>query len=394
MENMDTKILTLFKKMINDVMEVYPEEKGTIYEKYEEIMNMDTLVLDECELLNNFMNNINKNSSKITNKDIEVIQDDLIDGIPLKRIWSTDISDKTKNDIWKYLQTFCIININLNSSKELRDLLSGETSEIDVDNKKDVKDLKKIKKLKNSIDEINTTNKENNSGLENMNDIFSSTGIGQLAKEIAEGLDFEEMLGSNKDLDEGEQSMESVMQNMMNPGNFMSLFQNINEKVQEKISKGDINEEMLTGEAQNLYGNFQDNPMFKNMMNNPELKKFQEQMATGTTGTTDSTDPMNEAMNEAIESAKKNKSVRVDKLDGNHNVVPQNKTQERLQKKLAQRSDKQRSDKQRSDKQRSDKQQSDKQRSDKDNEEKNIVLDRETTKSVKTDKVIVKKQNN
>ena len=376
MENMDAKILTLFKKMVNDVMEVYPEEKGTIYEKYEEIMNMDTLVLDECELLNNFMDSINKNSIKITNKDIEVIQDDLIDGIPLKKIWSTDISDKTKNDIWKYLQTFCIININLNSSKELRDLLSGETSEIDADNKKDVKDLKKIKKLKNSIDEINTTNKENNSDLENMNDIFSSTGIGQLAKEIAEGLDFEEMLGSNKDLDEGEQSMESVMQNMMNPGNFMSLFQNINEKVQEKISKGDINEEMLTGEAENLYGNFQDNPMFKNMMNNPELKKFQEQMAgTGTTGTTGTENDTADVMNEAIQTAKKNKSVRVDNLDGNHKVVPQNKTQERLQKKLAQRSDK--SD--RSDKQRSDV------------EEKIIVLDRETTKSVKTEKVIVEK---
>ena len=112
--DLNEKILSVFKKMINDVMEVYPEEKGSIYEKYESVMVKETLNLDECELLKTFMENIGINSTKITNKDIEVIQDDLIDGIPLKKIWSSDISDKTKNDIWKYLQTFCIININLN----------------------------------------------------------------------------------------------------------------------------------------------------------------------------------------------------------------------------------------------------------------------------------------
>ena len=104
-----------------------------------------------------------------------------------------------------------------------------------------------------------------------MNNIFENTGIGQLAKEIAEVLDFEEMMGKgnteNTDIDNGEHSMESVMQNIMNPGNFMNLFQNINEKVQEKISTGALDENMLTGEAQNLYGNFQNNPMFQNMMN-------------------------------------------------------------------------------------------------------------------------------
>ena len=355
--DLNDKILSVFKKMINDIMEVYPEEKGSIYEKYESVMNTETFDLDECEVLKRFMENIGKNSTKITNKDITVIQDDLIEGVPLNKIWQTDISNSVKDEIWKYLQTFCIININLNSSKELQDLLSGESSEIDKENKKDLKDLKKIKKLKESIDTINTTNKETNPELEGMNDIFSNTGIGQLAKEIAEGLDFEEMLGSNPDLDGGEQSMESVMQNMMNPGNFMNLFQNINSKVQEKISKGDIDENMLTGEAQNLYGDFQNNPMFKNMMNNPELKKFQESMNQSEQG-----DSENVNVKDAINEAKKNKSVRVEKLDHKEPVVPQNETQARLQKKLAKRQ-----------------------------EEKKIVIEGEKKKSVKTDNVKVEK---
>jgi len=361
MENINEKILELFKTMINDIMEVYPEEKGNIYEKYESIMNLDTLNIDECELMQDFMERINKNSTKITNKDIEVIQDDFIDGIPLKKIWESDISDLTKNNIWKYLQTFCIININLNSSKELQQLLSGETKEIDRENRKDVKDLKKIKKLKESIDVINTENRENNQSDPNqMNNIFENTGIGQLAKEIAEGLDFEEMLGKvegNSDLEgDTEQSMESVMQNIMNPGNFMNLFSNINEKVQEKISTGALNEEMLTGEAQNLYGNFQNNPMFQSMMNNPELKKFQEQMNQ------QAEQQGQEKGNDAVREAKKNKDVRVEKLDHKEPVVAKNETQARLQKKLAKRE-----------------------------EEKKIKLNTEQKKTEKTDNVIVEK---
>ena len=73
MENINEKILELFKTMINDIMEVYPEEKGNIYEKYESVMNLDTLNIDECELMQDFMERINKNSTKITNKDLEVI---------------------------------------------------------------------------------------------------------------------------------------------------------------------------------------------------------------------------------------------------------------------------------------------------------------------------------
>ena len=92
MDNIDGKILNLFKKMINDIMEVYPEEKGSIYEKYESIMNMETLKLDECELLQNFLKKINENSTKITNKEVEVLQDDLIEGIPLKKIWKSEFS--------------------------------------------------------------------------------------------------------------------------------------------------------------------------------------------------------------------------------------------------------------------------------------------------------------
>ena len=247
------------------------------------------------------------------------MEEDIIPDVNLSELWH-NISDINKNNIWKYLQTFCIININLNSSKELQELLSGESNEIDKENKKDIKDLKKIKKLKNSIDGITKDNKELDEQpdmpeMNQMNNIFESTSIGKLAKEIAEGMDLESMMGATNDGEEP--NLENVMQNIMNPNNFMNLFQNINSKVQEKMQTGELSEESLTGEAQNLYGDFADNPMFKNMMNNPELQKMQEQMG-----------------NQSNDEQQNNKEVVNNLENDNPKIVPKNKTQARLQKKL------------------------------------------------------------
>ena len=110
---------------------------------------------------------------------------------------------------------------------------------------------------------------------------------------------------------------ENVMKNMMDPSNFMNMFQNINSKVQEKMQSGELSEESLSQEAESMYGNFADNPMFKNMMNNPDL---QEQV-------------------NKVEQATANQSERVKKMEKSK-VVPKNKTQERLQKKLAAKNEK------------------------------------------------------
>ena len=40
----------------------------------------------------------------------------LLEDVDFHRLWSKNISDKTKMSIWKYLQGFCLIYVNLNSS--------------------------------------------------------------------------------------------------------------------------------------------------------------------------------------------------------------------------------------------------------------------------------------
>ena len=250
---------------------------------YEEVLNMDKVTLGECDYIDTFLDNINTHSKKITNKDESVFDEELLMDVDLKKIWDSGISEIDQNNIWKYLQTFCIININLNSSKELQKLLSGETKEIDKENRKDLKDLKKIKKIKENIEEIKKDNyelsikeieeqekrKNQMPNMDMMSGIFQNTGIGQLAKEIAEGMDIQSMMGDSED---GEPNMENVMQNMMDPSNFMNLFQNINEKVQEKISKGDIDESLENVEEEL-------DPAREILRKKPKLKSHSERIS-------------------------------------------------------------------------------------------------------------------
>lgn len=279
--DLNEQILQVFKNTINTIIDILPqgETQLTIMSKYEEILNMDKLILENNKIISEFMNRVDNISKKILNKDESIFEENIFENIPMKTIWSEHMEDIDKNKIWKYLQTFCVININLNSSNELKKLLTGESNEIKKENKKDIKDLKKLKKLKSSINDISKEeeeyNKQNKDELSGLEGVFENTGIGKLAKNIAENMDFNSMMG---DIDPNETDMNKVMQNMMNPGNFMNIFNDINAKVKQQIDSGDISEETLTNEAQQLYGNFSKNPLFSNMMNNPELQKKQEQM--------------------------------------------------------------------------------------------------------------------
>ena len=128
--------------------------------------------------------------------------------INIKKLWK-DLDDINKNNIWKYLQTLELIKLNIESNNELKDILSGE-NEIDESNKENLKTLKKMKLLKKGLnktnEEINKTNEEENKETESQNanieNILNNTGIGNLAKEIADGfsLDNNDPSGNNESI--------------------------------------------------------------------------------------------------------------------------------------------------------------------------------------------------
>ena len=66
-------------------------------------------------------------------------------------------------------------------------------------------------------------------------------------------------------MDESTNPME-LMTQMMNPEKMGKIFQNINTVMEEKMDKGEFQKDDLKKEAEGMYGNMAQNPMFKNMM--------------------------------------------------------------------------------------------------------------------------------
>ena len=123
--------------------------------------------------------------------------------------------------------------------------------------------------------------------LEKMLSGFMDSGIGEVAKEVAESMNIEEMFGS---MNESTNPME-LMQQMMNPEKMGAIFKNISDVMEKKKDTGDITEETLKQDAQKMYGSMNQNPMFSNMMNQmQEANGDNSSPDTNTTNTTNTTD--------------------------------------------------------------------------------------------------------
>tara|TARA_Y100000992_G_scaffold104908_1_gene68315 strand:+ start:3493 stop:4713 length:1221 start_codon:yes stop_codon:yes gene_type:complete len=189
----------------------------------------------------------------------------LLPGIDFKFIWKSDISDSTRETIWKYLQLLLFTLVS------------------DIDDEKSFGDTAKLfeainndefkSKLEDTIKDMhNIFNSSDNSGGEGINipdaDEMHShiTGmldgkLGRLAREIAEetagelDLDLNENAGINDVYDKL----------FKNPTKLMGLVKNVGSKLDTKIKSGDIKESELMEEATELMKKMKDMPGMDNM---------------------------------------------------------------------------------------------------------------------------------
>jgi hypothetical protein len=245
-ELLNNKSIILFKSFVKDLISVYPEHKIKLYEHYGNIM------VDETKDISKFLENINKYEKLITNRNNDLFKDNIyiFEGISMNELWKKDISESTKSNIWKYLQTFCVIYINLKSSESLKELLSGEIETVNESNKKDLKDLKKLKKIKENINE---TKDPMGFDIENM---LNNSSIGKIAKEISESLNLDD---PNTD-----------MSNILEGNTIMNIFNKVNETIKHKIDSGELSDDILKKEATSMYPDMMNNELFKNMANMAE----------------------------------------------------------------------------------------------------------------------------
>jgi len=262
MVEVENQLFTIFGNFIRDLSKTYPEIKSCLYRNYEDCLLEGDKSLSDFPKLEKFLKLISEHEKMITDKNLEFfdLEIEFLEEITFKRLWTKNISNKTRESIWKYLQTFQIININLRSSQQLKDVLSqiGTDTQVEVD-KSTAKDLKKLKKLSEGVKEEVM---EDESELDAMLGPLMDSGIGDIAKEVAKTMDIEKMFGS---MDENSHPME-VMAQMMNPEKMGTIFQNINSVMEQKMESGEVTQEGLKGEAEGMMGKMGENPIFKNMM--------------------------------------------------------------------------------------------------------------------------------
>jgi len=259
MSEIETKLFSLFSDFIRDLSKVFPEIKNSLYRNYEDcLVETEGKSLSDFPKVKRFLELIDDYEKYIVDKNLEFfdLEVEFLEEIRFNRLWEKSISNKTRESIWKYFQTFQLISINLKSSEALNRALEGD--KID---KSSLKDIKKMQKLSEDV-QSKANSEEGENDLDQMLGGLMDSGIGEIAKEVAKGLDVESMFGN---VDENSNPME-LMAQLMNPDKMGAIFNNINSVMEKKMTSGELTQDGLKKEAEGMMGKMGENPMFKNMM--------------------------------------------------------------------------------------------------------------------------------
>lgn len=208
--------------------------------------------------------------------------------IHFKSLWQFDISQTTKDTIWKYLQliTFSIVG-SLNNSEAFGDSakLFEAINQDEFKNKLE-ETLSQMQGIFDMSGNFGQESTENSSSNFNMGDIPNADDIhnhitgmldgklGKLAKEIAE----ETAENLNMDM-ENVTDMKDVFQNLVkNPTKLMGLVKTVGDKLDSRIKSGEIKETELIAEATEMMNKM------KNMPGMGNLQSMLNKMGMGNLG--------------------------------------------------------------------------------------------------------------
>ena len=297
----EKQIFALFADFLKDLGKTYPEIKNCLYRNYEDVLtDNESKKIEDLPKLKLFLDCIYENASLIKDKNDSLFELDIeiLEEISFKNLWSKNISSKTKDTIWKYLQTFSLITINLRSSEELQSALNAiqndDFSKDDIKDKQVAKDLRNLKELSSEVQK--KVDEEEEFNLEDMMGGLMDSGIGEIAKEVAGSMDMESMMGG---MDENSNPME-LMAKLMDPEKMGSIFKNIDSIMKQKMDSGELTEDSLKGEAEGMVSKMSDNPLFGNLMQQMNQSVPKQSGSTGSTGSTgkETKDKLRQKINE------------------------------------------------------------------------------------------------
>lgn len=256
------------KQFIDVLKKKYPEQKENI-ENYYNFDNPGSKYIDE------FLENCKNCGDDISSKNEIIFSkgSKILNNVDFYSIWnntdddsdndeSKELSEEQRENIWKYLHTLYIFAYEYRCEKDFKLIMNELKS-------KDVSTLdEEGKTFRNIIEGLSIQNrKPDNSELESEDcdkkasnssipvpDLFNGV-IGNLAKEIAEEID-----PSKINIEDPSKLLSSLMNGNLDESNddsgIFDLVKDITGKIQNKLSSGNLNEEQLFSEAQNMMKSF------------------------------------------------------------------------------------------------------------------------------------------
>ena len=272
--------------LINDILYTFPEYKNNLdanLSSIKETQDSDSIkeVYDHFKkvLPERFFDILYKNEDMFQKKEINT---EFLPGIDFKKLWTEDISNTTKDTIWKYLQLILFTVIGKVDSQES----FGDTAKLfEAINEGDLKDkleetmanLQNMMDSKEDIIDVSGIDMENLPRPDEINDHINGLlngKLGNLAKEIAE----ETAESLNLDT-ENASSVNDVFQSLFkNPGKLMNLVKNVGGKLDDKIKSGEIKESEIMQEASDLLSKMKDMPGMPGMEGMGDIQSMMRQM--------------------------------------------------------------------------------------------------------------------
>jgi hypothetical protein len=231
-------------------------------------------------------------------KDESEINTEFLPGIVFKQLWKCDISDNTRETVWKYLQLvlFSVIG-SVHNSADL-----GDTAKLfEAINEDELKEklTETLGNMQTMFDSFTKSNGEgqgtnndgtnNDDGTNNNNEGTNDDGtkpipnaedihkhinsmmdgkLGKLAMELAQ----ETASELDLDLDDTKDAKDVFQKLFKNPGKLMNMVKNIGGKIETKIKSGEIKESELMSEGMDLLN------QMKNMPGMGDMSKIFSQM--------------------------------------------------------------------------------------------------------------------
>ena len=281
-----------FYKIINDftidILITFPEYSGIISRWWNNLEDEETKKKETLVVFRHCVKVFPERFFDILYKNVELFLDEnehnteFLPGIVFKQLWNLDISDKTKETIWKYLQLvlFSVIGTVHNSS----DL--GDTAKLfEAINEEELKQKleETLEGMQNIFDagssplnentdaSFNGINMENMPNADQLHEHINSMmegKLGKLALELAE----ETAEDLNLNIDDTGDAKDVFQKLFKNPGKMMNMVTNIGNKIDAKLKSGEIKESELMEEGMELLNKM------KNMPGMGDMQKMFSQM--------------------------------------------------------------------------------------------------------------------